>query len=558
LTRAPGPTANRLFNSPTPFSQALGTNNPSIVVDKSLWFADSIANRLQYVFSNESQLVLDALGDERRTTWYKTTQVGGSGNFNSPFIIPRISTLFGADGVVGEGSDVGQYKAGVLQSQTPGSVFGPFTYRILQAGFTRDNSNDVTGRAPDNFLAVEARPGKVTEIARDRVRSENDPLALVAALGLENLNFGDDLQQFAELVRQGSKLQPLTEAELAFLTSAAQFQKELILRQVNLPTLAGPDDSRTERFFFAAGNVNDGRIDENGKATTTFQNQFAVDRFFVSAGLENFGDKDLGGTVATGIRAFLRNDTSVGVPLSDSGVWVVNTRWNAEAVPAAQNALAHVDFGMAADGKRSTISVTIGEVKYELRRCESCDLKDSVEVVVDGRTVASSRGDNVGTVSMNSILFSNAAGGGNPALGDRKGYAGYLVLENFDPVKAPDGGVEHALGATSADQRYAVLRLATATGQPALGDRTPSILNGWVGGLAEQENGAGAPLTILPIGSGTEPTNVRIQTEPETNRVQRTWCSISCRSSCSGGSLRDARLSLTTTDLQPVRTTWRW
>jgi hypothetical protein len=197
------------------------------------------------------------------------------------------------------------------------------------------------------------------------------------------------------------------------------------------------------------------------------------------------------------------------------------------------------------------MSVTIGKVTYDVIGCGDCDHKESVAVVVDGRTVASSRGDIVrtgadgrpistsfGTVSMKSTLFNTAAGGGNPALKHglpdangvvnpnvnphRDGYAGYLVLENFEPGDVNrDGGVEHALGRGAADdQRYAVLRLATATGQPVLGARTKSDLNGWAGGLAEQENGAGAPLTILPIGSGTEPTNVRIQTDPETNRVQ--------------------------------------
>ena len=148
--------------------------------------------------------------------------------------------------------------------------------------------------------------------------------------------------------------------------------------------------------------------------------------------------------------------------------------------------------------------------------------------MVEGRTIGSSRGT-VGetTVGFSSPIRSTAAGGGNPAL--KEGYAGYFVLENYDP---PDpvtgktengetplmGGTEKPLGRSDKDQTYAYLRLATATGSSKPTLRNELTLNGWMGGLAEFENGNIIGLT--QIDSGDMPDNITIQTSPANNTVK--------------------------------------
>jgi hypothetical protein len=81
------------------------------------------------------------------------------------------------------------------------------------------------------------------------------------------------------------------------------------------------------------------------------------------------------------------------------------------------------------------------------------------------------------------------------------------------------GGTEKPLGGSGTDQNYAYLRLATATGssQPTL--RNESKLNGWMGGLAEFENGSGG-IGLTQIDSGETPDNVAIQTSPTNNTVK--------------------------------------
>ncbi|MGF6851415.1 hypothetical protein [Paraburkholderia sp. CI3] len=267
-------------------------------------------------------------------------------------------------------------------------------------------------------------------------------------------------------------------------------------------------------------NLNPTGVNPNFPAT------FAVDRFFISAGLENFGQKDQGATVASGIRAFLRTPTALGLPLTDSGLYVINTPSNQ---PGVQNPFVHADFGMAGTGaaQQSTISLTIGNVQYQQpANCPTC----SFNAVAQGNTIASSHGNVApgqwGTVAINSPLMSASFGGGNPKL-DRPGYAGYFVLENYTPavdtVDGPSmpGGTEHALANTTPDVNYAILRLATATtGQAPVGTRSNAVMNGWAGGLAEKENGSGGALTINPIGTGISPGNFAITTDAANNHVQ--------------------------------------
>ena len=326
---------------------------------------------------------------------------------------------------------------------------------------------------------------------------------------------------------------PLTEADLVGAESFLdEFQRSEIITTVNAITLMSLDPNRTERFLFATGDV-------DGRFKSTFKKEFSVDRFFISAGLENFIQKDQGKTVADGIRAFLRNETGLGLKLADTGLLVMNPGPESSAT---QSTLLHADFGLrgTGNGQQSTISVTIGNVDYQIKTCNTCDIKESVEAVVEGRTIGSSHGAitkvnqdgtkvvvNEATVGFSSPIRSTAAGGGNPALKNpdgtiREGYAGYFVFENYDPEPQGGegpliGGTEKPFGGSNNDQSYAYLRLATATGssQPTL--RNESALNGWIGGIAEFENGTNIGLTQLD--SGDTPSNVEIQTSPTNNTV---------------------------------------
>jgi hypothetical protein len=295
------------------------------------------------------------------------------------------------------------------------------------------------------------------------------------------------------------------------------------------------DGDGSEQYLFAAGNVDAGRINTDGTVNNNFQNTFSVDKFFISAGLSNFNQKDQGATVGSDIRAFMRLNTSLGLPLTDSGLLVVNT---AGVGPTAQNGFIHADFGMQGTGsaQQSTISLTIGNGTYKPvgpsdASCAGCPPYEisSYSVNESGLTIGSSHGlinGQVGTIAINSPLINTSAGGGNPQL-PLPGYAGYFVFENYTPstdvgFTAPlNGGTEHALGSsTASDVDYAALRLATATGEVAVGSRSSSVLTGWAGGLAEQENGPGAALTIVPIGTGMDANNFVIQTDSVANVVQ--------------------------------------
>ena len=326
----------------------------------------------------------------------------------------------------------------------------------------------------------------------------------------------------------------------------------------------GLDPENTKRFLFAAGNIDNKKSDLKQKVW--------VDRFFLSAGLDNFEQrKGEGRTIADGIRGFLRTETAFGLPLVDTGLLVVNTT---SPHTHAQNAFLHADFGLEHTGsaQQSTISVTMGNITYQKKTCDSCAKKDvEVGVFTDakdyeyidtratGQTIGSSRGTIItrddtgketgrkeGTVALSSPLRKTAAGGGNPVLKNqdgaiRQGYAGYFVLGNFDPApqyanepepykEAPlSGGTERSLGGK--DTRYAYLRLATANGSsvgssPAddvpLGPRTDLFIKGWAAGLAEVPSAVpGADkIDVTQIDTDITAENFTIKTHPESNRVK--------------------------------------
>ena len=370
----------------------------------------------------------------------------------------------------------------------------------------------------------------------------NDPIAFIKALGVSpDLKF-----TFADvnaLARQilGSNVAPAAELTVVDLTTfnfLSESDRITIATVVNRILSTGLDPDRTERFLFATGNL-------DSRLKPTFTKRFSVDRFFLSAGLENFAQKDQGRTIADGIRAFLRRDTGLHLPLADTGLLVVNT---GSTRADAQDAFLHADFGLAGtgSGQQSTISVTLGNVAYQVKRCDTCDIKDSVEAVATGQTIGSSRGTittrdangvetrtNEATVAFSSPIRSTATGGGNPALRNpdgsvREGYAGYFVLGNFDPVpqdvQEPPllGGTERPLGGTQ-DTRYAYLRLATAigsslSGEVQIGTRSALSLSGWAAGLAEVPSAGRIGVTQIDTDVTTE--NFTLRTDPVTNRAE--------------------------------------
>jgi len=548
-SRDRGRTAGSLYNSRAAFTQTIGAGAQP--VDRS---------ELNYVFVNDA-LDLDDRGSFPPGGGDHLLRGGGSYDRTAPFILigyvlpsigntslKTIETVTGAD----------------FDGSGRGSIFQIATqFEILQAGFARVVKKGDTGssvgdveildRAPDNFLLVEVRPAVATKTRRDQllnnVTAGNiDALNSGAVLGAIGLNAfiigrpGDtDALRNARASAVAQALVGASDLESALnalITSGSdssgisQFGAEQISSAASQALEFAPIG--TERFLFAAGDV-------DTRLATGFQRQFSVDRFFITAGLENFDQKDEAGrTLGEGIRAFLRQETGLGLTLVDTGLLVVNS---ASGSADAQNAVLHADFGLEGQGagQQSTISVTIGDVEYQLATCSTCDIQDSVETVISGLTVGSSQGavitvgadgspgasiDNA-TVAITSPLRSTAAGGGNPAL-NRDGYAGYFVLENYDPSpqgagEAPlAGGTERPVGNPAAAQQYAYLRLATAKetstdGGVAVGDRSNLGMNGWVAGLAELENAEG--LKIIQLDSGDSPGNMTLQTNADTNRA---------------------------------------
>jgi hypothetical protein len=367
----------------------------------------------------------------------------------------------------------------------------------------------------------------------------DDPIAFLDALGRNSgfdLTTRDQVDDLATTVAGPDvpEAAPLSGTDLASFGFLNTTDRDTILSTVNQVLMVSQDPTATERFLFATGDV-------DARLAPGFAKQFSVDRFFISAGLENFGQKDEAGrTLADGIRAFLREQTGLEMQLADTGLLVINSESDSGD---AQNAVLHADFGLDGTGsdQQSTISVTIGDLEYQVITCAECGIQDSVEAVVSGQTIGSSHGTitpvdadgNPGaavddaTVAFASPLRSTAAGGGNPAL-NRDGYAGYFVLENYDPApqgagEAPlAGGTERPIGNPAALQNYAYLRLATATGssltgEVAVGDRSDLDLTGWLAGLAEREGGG--DVQIVPLDTDASPDNFTLQTDAATNRV---------------------------------------
>jgi hypothetical protein len=248
-----------------------------------------------------------------------------------------------------------------------------------------------------------------------------------------------------------------------------------------------------------------------------------VDRFFVSAGLTDYLERDdpnLTSGSGSSIRAFLRNETVPNDPtlstpgpgqLTDQGLFVIYPEG------ALSNPFVHVDFGLFGDDAQqtSTISATLGELV-------TSDLDaDRILASATGRTVGSSRlASDRAVLGAQSGLFSSSFGGGNPSLRDstcaddadnclRTGSVGYLVLENFDPTDPAARGIESTVADTS-ESEYALLRLASAIdsdyGPGAsldLETKESSNMTGWLSGFVE--TGDASTVQFIHVNSGSQP-----------------------------------------------------
>ncbi len=135
------------------------------------------------------------------------------------------------------------------------------------------------------------------------------------------------------------------------------------------------DENRSERFLFAAGDVDAGRIDPStDRENLAFQPTPSIDHFFISPGLEGYDERATGNWVAEGSRAFLRQESALELDLTDTGLFVVNPASN------AASRVLHADFALDGTGaaQQSTISLTLGKLNYVLNSCASCGDNGSI------------------------------------------------------------------------------------------------------------------------------------------------------------------------------------
>ena len=537
--RNPGLTTNRIYNSEQLFSSELtsqAVENPSTLLSNMTGSLPSPTSDLGYTIGADapSEFASSFIG-------IQPLFADITGEIRGPLAVSVAVNDLAEDGRILERLFLVQRDNETVL--TNGTMFmGVSRVQILESGFhIREDIFDPESPTPDfmrreldNFLLFEvdalpkSRLEQIIDDFQEGVDASNAERFL-AALGVEPLE-GQSAIDVAQQIFGVFSLSDDGFSDKIDLTLVipsldlnAEQQASVLARGTSPADDADPN-RRRERFLFAAGDV-DGERDST----------FAVDRFFVSPGLEGFGRRDgvTGPTVANTIRAFLRRQAAFddpatlrneGVELVDTGVLVVNPD-DPPASPlpsgSTHTALLHADMGVQGVGanQRSTISVTIGEIRYgvDVRRpfeaiTGSVEGPDGVpdpiigtvdergkEVVVSAHTFGSSRDNTEQTATgrapastfFTSKLFNTAAGGGNPALntgvdadGDgaldpRTGRVGYLVLENFDPGAftgfhanrtssgVRTGGLEDPLdplNAPNPEQQYAVLRLGTAVG----------------------------------------------------------------------------------------------
>ena len=280
-----------------------------------------------------------------------------------------------------------------------GTIIGSALYSFLQEGFSQGDFIEFSGiseprevlRADDNFLILEADPVLASDIGVKvllellALQSSNEATAalVLATFGLQPIDengnsiFSDDAFVLAEGLVEALKSDDPAAAVAKFLHNV---KLESALTQDEIDQ-AVRQFSRREQFVFAAGDV-DADPDETRR----------LDTFYITPGLEGFdedGSVPEGARVAESIRAFLRNATDLrdeegkgGVAIGDSGLMIIGTpalstpdaaASDDPAIANQQSGLLHADIGMDGEGasQRSTVSVTIGHVQYDVDVAEA-------------------------------------------------------------------------------------------------------------------------------------------------------------------------------------------
>lgn len=471
-------------------------------------------------------------------------------------------------GSVRSGLDAGEGGEVSLTSEAFGNtIFGfdgtetspqaPTLAKMLQDGFTNltdpaeilpgqepseFTGNPRIGRLSDNFIITEIRPALGTEEGRSLLLEESrnrqeigfpPEVFIVSSFGLGVRV--DDNGILLESNLSTNDYVVLAEGLVAALESEDPFGvAEQFLSTVQLENPLTPEEietalfqlTRQERFIFAAGDV-DAVPDDVRR----------LDTFYITPGLEGFdedGNVPEGARVAESIRAFLRNGTDLreddgtgGIPIGDSGLMIIGTPAN--SVPGIdtdeQSGLLHADIGIDGAGatQRSTVSVTIGHVQYDVDVDPNDQFSEGEEVVLEGRTIGSSQNEGAGaSTSAGGDLFNTAAGGGRAVAdtdGDGEpdaipGRATYFVIENFDPEdENRQGGEEKPVGKPEDGKKFAVLRLATGTSSEPIAFGDGGSYSGVSAGMLEQETD-GAEVQIRPVTS-----TFGLTLSPETNRI---------------------------------------
>jgi hypothetical protein len=427
-------------------------------------------------------------------------------------------------------------------------------------GVVRESENFIILQVQPALGSPEGRKLLVEEYERRQVDEGDEPAAifLVSAFGIGVEAVPAPPDEFIDrgivfkFVLPASESIPLAET-LADVLSAEDADATVVelfgagrLTEEERDRVLG-QIARNARFLFAAGDVADPEDDE---VEGSLAEERRVERFFLSPGLEGFEEKDAK-RVASVVRAFLRNasafsaeDGSGGLKLADTGLIVVGTPANSVQNVLGQGgdeqtAAIHVDFGIEGLGndsksnQRSTISATIGDVAYgvdgEIPGFDNEDADN--EVVLRGRTIGSTRGPTEddptgqsGSVLAVGDVFNTAAGGGGTVNGQPlPGRATYLVIENFDPAQPETtGGAERPVGGAAAGERFALLRLATATQSTKLevDPAQATELKGFAAALAEVASGAGGQLDLVPLVSGANENGLVLEFAPTDNRAQ--------------------------------------
>lgn len=431
---------------------------------------------------------------------------------------------------------LGRNSLSVFTVANDGEIEAPIQVDSIIVGFRAENlENDDTNDDnvivnDENFLAVHVRPALVIEQGRQDVAAAHasgqvSDERFLSFLGIEAAD-NQTVADLADLLEEAlEELDPIEAIEdIDQLTDA---QKERATDEL----------SRTDRFFFAAGDV----LNPQSVTDSSLGERSSI-RYFLAPDLSPPDDQR---RVAESIRAFLRNATafraengSGGLNLADTGLLVIGVPENSvqsllgrpDDEGDEQSAAIHVDFGIEGLGEasklnqRSTISATIGEVAYGVDEGIPGldDDQADDEVVLRGRTIGSTRQSGSGSVLVVGNVFDTAAGGG-AEVDDQPlpGRATFFVLENFDPDQPETtGGVELPVGG-SPGERFAILRLATAveaTQEDVVAEQATTF-GGFAAALGEVAMAGVDVVQVRALTTGETEGGLSLQFSPSDNRV---------------------------------------